>query len=345
MSMKAVLLAAGRGTRMAPLTDRRPKPLVPVAGRPIIEHIAGGLAAAGVDEICLVIGYMGEQIQERLGDGGRLGTKLTYVWQEEYRGTGAALLLSEDFIGEDHFVLGWGDIIVPSSNYRRMLQLFQQQKPEAILSLNRVDDPWEGAAVYVRNDYVDRIIEKPERGTSTTQFNNAGLFVFGPVLLERLRQTEVSERGELEVPSAIDALLQNGHRIRAFEIEGYWSDVARPSDAIAISGEVITDMAHSGLIVHPEARLVAETTLKAPALVGPDAIVDNASVGPNTVVMDDARIGSGSKLADAIVMPGADVGERCTLHHAIVEEGAIVPDGSNVSGNSASAAVIGAEGG
>lgn len=345
MSFKAVLLAAGQGTRMLPLTERRPKPLVPVAGRPIIEHIAGGLASAGVTEICLVVGYLGEQIEARLGDGARLGAKISYVWQEDFGGTGAALLLAEQFIGDDSFVLGWGDIIVPPANYRRMMRIYREEQPEAMLSVNRVDDPWEGAAVYVRDGNVERIVEKPDLGTSTTNFNNAGLFVFGPSLLETLRETEVSpERGELEVPSAIASLLERGHQIRAFEIEGYWSDVARPSNAVAISGEIIRQMSHSGVILHPEARLAPAVRIAPPVLVGPGAAVGASELGPNCVVMAGASIGDGASLVDAMVMPGAEVGDGCAMRHAIVEEGAALAAGAEVTGSAGEAAVVGAGG-
>jgi NDP-sugar pyrophosphorylase family protein len=339
--MKAVILAAGQGTRMRPLTHRRPKPLVPVAGRPILEHIVGGLASAGVDEICLVIGWLGEQIEEAFGDGTRLGVDLTYVWQEEYGGTGAAVLLAEDFIGEDPFVLGWGDIIVPPENYRRMMSIYRNERPEGMLAVNRVDDPWEGAAVYVEDDHVDRIIEKPPKGTSTTSFNNAGLFVFGPDLLQILKNTEVSERGELEVPSAIDTLLEQGSGIRAFEIEGYWSDVARPSSAIAISGEIISRMAHSGLIIHPEARVAPRANLHPPAFIGPGVSIGNATVGPNAVVMDRSRIGDETALADTIVLPGAEIGARCELTWTVVEEDATVEAKTTSLGTENEALTIG----
>ena len=345
MSMKAVLLAAGEGTRMRPLTYRRPKPLVPVAGRPIIEHIVGGLASAGVDQICLVIGYLGEQIEERLGDGTRLGTELTYVWQEEYGGTGAALMLADEFIGKDHFVLGWGDIIIAPDNYRRMMQIWREEKPDAMLGVNCVDDPWEGAAVYVENHQVQRIIEKPDRGTSTTQYNNAGLFAFGPALLEALRGANVSERGELEVPSAIAALLDAGHAIRAFEIEGYWSDVARPATAVAVSGKIIERMAHSGVIIHPEARLAQGLKITPPVLIGPRATVGNCVLGPNAVIMGGCSLGDGSFTAESMVMTGGAVGEDCELRHTIVEEGAVVADGAEMSGSADETVVIGAGGG
>ena len=341
--MKAVILAAGKGTRMLPLTERRPKPLVPVAGRPILEHIVGGLASAGVTDVCLVVGWMGDQIIEAFGDGRRLGAKLSYVWQEEFGGTGAAVLLAEEFIGNDRFVLGWGDIIVPPENYRRMMAIYREEQPEAMLAVNYVDDPWEGAAVYVRDGYVERIVEKPPRGTATTNYNNAGLFVFSAELLDLLKRTERSERGELEVPSAIQAMLERGSAIRAFPIEGYWSDVARPCTAIAISGRIIDRMAHSGIILHPEARIAAGAQLRPPVMIGAGAVVGNAIVGPNVTVMEGARIGDGAILSNAIVMPGVEVGEGCSLAWAVVEDGGAVAAKHTLTGSDTEAVCCGGE--
>ncbi|MGI5816720.1 MAG: sugar phosphate nucleotidyltransferase [Armatimonadota bacterium] len=341
MSMKAVILAAGEGTRMRPLTNRRPKPLVPVAGRPILSHIVGGLASAGVDQVCLVIGWKGDQIQAAFGDGSGVGAELTYVWQHDPGGTGAAVLLAEEFIGDDRFVLGWGDIIIPPENYRRMLDVYRAESPEAMLAVNRVDDPWEGAAVYVEDGHVDRIIEKPPKGTSATNFNNAGLFVFGPELLGVLKGTGVSERGELEVPSAIATLLDRGTAIRAYEIDGYWSDVARPSSAIAISGRIIGRMAHSGVIRHPEARVGPRARLRPPVLIGPGASIRAATVGPNAVVMDNAIVADGCELTNTIVMPGACVEADCELAWTVVEEGATVPSKTSSRGSATEAATIG----
>ncbi len=344
MSLRAVLLAAGKGTRMRPLTDRRPKPLVPVAGRPIIEHIVGGLATADVRDICLVVGYLGEQLIDRLGDGTRLGARLTYVWQEEFLGTGAAVLLAEEFVGDDDFVLGWGDIIVPPRNYRRMVAMYERERPEAVLSVNWVRDPWEGAAVYVRDRHVVRIEEKPPRGFATTRFNNAGVFIFGPHLIEVLHDTPPSPRGEIEVPSAIGAMLESGAHIRAHMIRGgYWSDVARPATAIDVSGRIIRGATRSGVLLHPTASIAPEAKLTPPVYVGPDARVGAVRLGPNATIMDAADVRDGASLCDCMVLPGARVGEGCGLRWAVVEEDAKVPAGTSMCGTKQEAAVHGGE--
>ncbi len=342
MSMKAVVLAAGKGTRMMPLTKLRPKPLVPVAGRPIIDHIISGLAAGGFTKIGLVVGYMEEMLRERIGDGRRLGAEsVEYIVQDEAKGTGHATLLAADFVGDDPFFLGWGDIIVPPGSYREIGEIYRTEKPQAILSVNHVDDPWEGAAVYVSEDgFVERIVEKPPKGTATTNYNNAGLFVFGPELMEILRNTPPSERGEIEVPSAIDQMLGSGARIRGYVIDGYWSDVARPSTSLWISGQMIELASRDGVILHPDARVAGATELVAPVRIGAGVRVAGGRIGPNVVLMEGAEIGAAARLADVCVFPGGSVGGGAQLQHVVVEEGVSVPEEADVKGTVDEAAIV-----
>ncbi len=340
MTTKAVILAAGVGSRMRPLTLRRPKPLVPVAGRPLIEHIICGLVAGGFTEIGLVVGYMQDLIRERIGDGSRLGARVEYIVQEVPAGTGAALLLAEEFVAGERFFLGWGDIMVPPKSDREIAEICRREKPDALLSVNYVDDPWEGAAVYVSDDgRVERIEEKPPKGTATTNFNNSGLFVFGPDLIETLKTTAPSERGEVEVPSAIDAMLAAGKRIRAYEIDGYWSDVARPSTALHVSGQMIEEASLDGIVIHPDARVVAGTELVAPLRIGAGARVAGGAVGPNVTIMERATVGADARLTNACLYPGSGVGGGCELEWAIVEEGVQVPEGTALKGSAEQAAV------
>jgi NDP-sugar pyrophosphorylase family protein len=227
----AVVLAAGRGTRMGALTDATPKPLLPLRGQPIIEHVLRGLAGAGIDEAVIVTGYLGEQIETYFGNGERLGLHLSYRRQGAAEGTARALLLASDVVGERNFVVSWSDVVIEAQEYADLLADFRSRPCDILLSLNRVDDPWRGAAVYVDDDWrVTRLIEKPPRGASTTSWNNAGIFACSPRLLEYAAQLQPSARGEYELPQAIAAMIAAGCSVRAHPLRGFWSDLGTPDD-------------------------------------------------------------------------------------------------------------------
>src|SRR5262250_1838393 len=185
----AVVLAAGRGTRMGALTAATPKPLLPVAGRPIIEHILAGLAAAGVLRAVVVTGHLGGALERALGSGVRLGLEIAYCRQNRADGTARALLLTEALVGSAPFVLSWGDILVPTGFYAEFLAAFARRPCDAQLAVNEVDDPWRGAAVYVDGDWrVHRVEEKPARGASATRRNNAGILLLTPLVFDYARR-------------------------------------------------------------------------------------------------------------------------------------------------------------
>lgn len=227
----AVLLAAGRGTRMGALTATTPKPLLRVAGRPIIAHALAGLARAGVQTAVIVVGYRGEQIEAALGDGAGLGLALRYVRQEQPEGTAQALLSAEPAIGGAPFILSWGDILVPPALYGELIAGYAARPCDALLAVNEVDDPWRGAAVYVNADWrVTRLEEKPPRGSSTTRWNNAGIMMFAPLIFDYARRLTPSPRGEYELPQAVAQMVRDGRVVRALPLRGAWSDVGTPAD-------------------------------------------------------------------------------------------------------------------
>lgn len=229
--MKGVVLAAGRGTRMGSLTANTPKPLLPLCGVPILEHVLMGLRSAGVREVVIVVGYLGDQIVRAFGDGERLGMKIQYCRQEQADGTAGALLLARDILGDAPFWLSWGDVVIDFPEYASLAADFAAQPCDTLLSLNRCEDPWRGAAVYVDDDSrVTNLIEKPPRGTSTTPWNNAGIFVFTPVIFAYAERLRPSERGELELPQAIGAMIADGRDVRGHPLRGFWSDLGTPED-------------------------------------------------------------------------------------------------------------------
>jgi NDP-sugar pyrophosphorylase family protein len=219
---------------MGALTALRPKPLLPLCGRPIIEHILLGLRGAGVHQAILVTGYRGEQIEAALGDGAALGMQLSYRRQEQAQGTARALLLAREDLGADPFALSWGDVVIDPPEYRAAFESFSQRPCDALLAVNRSEDPWRGAAVSVDDDgRVTALVEKPPRGTSQTPWNNAGIFVLTPVVFDYADRLRPSPRGEYELPQALAAMIADGRHVRAHPIQGFWSDLGTPADLAA----------------------------------------------------------------------------------------------------------------
>ena len=223
---KAVLLAAGRGTRMRELTLDLPKPMLPVRGRPILDYIVEGLQAAGVTEILLVVGYRADVVTDHFGDGSRHGVRMSYATQVTQDGTGRVVELAKDFAGNDGFILSYGDILIDPSNYR---VLATPGAEDAIVTVKYSDDVSKGGAVFVNEafDLVD-LREKPKPGEPTSPWYNAGVYFFRPSIFEFTARLQKSIRGEYELTDAIRDLAQSGQRVRAYELTGDWADVRDP---------------------------------------------------------------------------------------------------------------------
>ncbi len=231
MITRAVILAAGRGTRLGALTANYPKALLDVAGRPVIVRILDGLAAAGITDVCVITGHFASLVESELGNGGESGLRLAYVRQAHLEGTARALVLARDFTDGEKFVFALGDILVRPVNYRRVVKA--AALATAVVGVNEVDDPFAGAAVYLDPgdpSRVVRIVEKPPPGTSATRWNNAGFGVLGPEIWPAIEALRPSGRGEYEFTDAIAALVEAGERVVAVPVEGPWFDVGTSSD-------------------------------------------------------------------------------------------------------------------
>ncbi len=226
--MKAVILAAGRGTRMQDLTAQVPKPMLQVNGKPILEHLLDRLREAGFAETLIVTGYRAETVEEHFRE---YPLRIQYRRQPVPDGTGSAALLAEDFTGDEPFLLTFGDVLAPADCYTGIVQeLHRYPLAELAIGVKWVEDPWQGAAVYEREGWVERIIEKPPAGSSTTHWNSAGLFAFRSIVFKYLRRIPKSPRGEYELTSAEHQMLEQGLPGRMYVIEGFWRDIGRPED-------------------------------------------------------------------------------------------------------------------
>lgn len=223
--MKGVILAAGKGTRLRPLTETTPKPLLLLNGRPMLDYVLDGYRAASVRDVIIVTGYLAEQLEEHYGNGAAHGLNLTYRRQDKQLGTGHAVQLVRDFTAGEPFLLCWSDIICGAQNYAALIGFHKRGNYAASITLNEVDDPWEGAAVYVKDDLVSDIIEKPPKGSSSTNWNNRGIFVLEPIIYEELDRLKADARGEYNVPDAIQAMVKRGLRVGAMPMLTPSSDV------------------------------------------------------------------------------------------------------------------------
>ena len=225
---KAVTLAAGRGTRMGDLTDDCPKPMLPLKGRPMLAHQIERMEEAGIREVLVVVGYKAHMVSDYFAEHPPKLASISYVKQEQQNGTGSAAILAREFAGDDPFLMVYGDNLVDAEIYR---ELFARcEGAEMGLSVKWVDDPYQGGAVYVEGDRVTKIIEKPPKGTSTTHWNNAGIYVFRKSIFEALDNVELSPRGEYELTDAVHAIVNSDEPVAWYAIEGFWRDIGRPED-------------------------------------------------------------------------------------------------------------------
>jgi len=239
--MKAVILAAGKGTRMRDLTNECPKPMLKVQGKPILQHIIEGLHENGIVELFIVTGFRADVIEDYFGDGSKLGVKIEYGRQTVQDGTGKAPELAQPFVGLDPFLLTYGDILVKPETYARMLWRFNAGQFSGLVTVTGSEDVTKGGLNFFDNDFcLSRLIEKPAAAQleqlrkdgwlkpGQKAWYNAGIYIFRPVLFEFTGKLQKSPRGEYELTDAINQMVTAGHRIAGVEIEGRWVDVRDP---------------------------------------------------------------------------------------------------------------------
>lgn len=239
--MKAVILAAGKGTRMRELTSELPKPMLRVDGKPILEHILLGISAAGIREICIVTGFKAEVVEGYFGGGGKWGVQIAYGRQMVQDGTGRAAEPAKSFVGSSPFLLTYGDILVKPETYGQMVQRFNQGSFAGVITVTKGQDVTKGGIDLFDEEFcLKRLVEKPspqqlkelrEQGwlkPGEPIWYNAGIYIFRPVVFEFTRRLEKSPRGEYELTDAITAMVEAGHKLAGLEIQGRWVDVRDP---------------------------------------------------------------------------------------------------------------------
>jgi UDP-N-acetylglucosamine diphosphorylase/glucosamine-1-phosphate N-acetyltransferase len=337
--MKAVLLAAGEGVRLQPITATRPKHLIRVGGKPILEHCLDAVKACGITEAVVVTHYMADAIRQYFGDGEKFGLKLEYVEQEAVLGTGNAASVAEPFVDGD-FVLVYGDLLFASDALKSAISLYTTEKPAAVMAVVPVEKPESYGIIELADEkHVKRIVEKPAASEVSSNLANAGLYVFSKEIFGEIRQTKSSVRGEWELTDALSLLIKDEKSVLAAKIsKDDWLDIGRPWDLLEANSWALKRMEHTVYgNVENGAHLVGPVTVAETARIrsgayieGPTFIGEGSDIGPNcfiracTSIGKNVRVGNACEVKNSIIMDHTHVGhlsyvgdsilcERCNL--------------------------------
>jgi glucose-1-phosphate thymidylyltransferase long form len=357
MSLRtAVVLAAGEGTRLRPLTHNRPKPMLPAANRPVLEYVFDALIDAGIEEIAVVIGYKRDRVQEYFGPTYR-DVSLQYVTQDKQLGSGHALLCAQSVVDEP-FLMVNGDRVLESGLVADVIAEFETY-PDAAATVGVLEhrNPRQYGAVALHEGRIEEIVEKPD--SDDYRLINAGVYAFRTAIFDAIEETERRD-GELQLPDTLARLIDDGDDVRGVRVDGLSPHATYPWDLLTVTREILArgrvdePAREQGVWVDDSALVHEEATLQAPVVVGSDCeIGPGAVVGPDvalgrnvtveanatverTVADSDTRIGPGSTVLDCVT------GEDVTLGAANVIPGgpADVRIGANVFEDRSLGAVV-----
>ena len=278
--MKGLILSGGKGTRLRPLTYTSAKQLVPVANKPVLFYGVEALVAAGITDIGVVVGDTQAEIRAALGDGSRFGARMTYIPQDAPRGLAHAVLIAEEFIGKDPFVMYLGDNLL-NRGIGSFVEQFVKEKPAAQILLTPVPDPQMFGVAELHNDKVVRLVEKPKEPKSNLAL--VGVYMFGPEIFASVKNIKPSFRNELEITDAIQDLIDRGLRVTPHLVSGWWKDTGKLEDMLEANrliletltprndGKVDASSRLEGIVVIEAGATVEQSVVRGPAIIGPGA--------------------------------------------------------------------------
>ena len=336
--MKGIILHAGHGTRLRPLTHTGPKQLLPIANKPMSEYCIESLKDAGVTEIAIIIGGIGSnKVKEYYDNGEKFGVKITYIEQDAPRGIAHAVSLCQNFVKNEKFVVFLGDNLINTSisDFRKN---FENSEHEASLLLCEVDNPEQFGIAYLDKDRISKMIEKPKNPESNLAIT--GIYFLTPKIFEKIKKLKPSWRNELEIVDALQMILDDGNNVSYNIITEFWKDTGTPNDIIHANNIVLENMDHKKLgIIESDVGCIGKHSLgknsvisQGCTIIGPAIIGDNCFIGNGVTIGPNVSIGNNSKILnckikDSIIMT------NCLIDANISIEDSIIAQNSEVSSN------------
>jgi len=320
---QAVILAAGEGQRLRPFTVTKPKVMLSIAGKPILQYVVESLAQNGIRNIVLVVGYRREQVFDYMGSGEKFGVDITYITQERQLGTAHALAQAKA-VTESEFLVLSGDNLIEADAVAQFVAV----KPEAML-VKRVDNPARYGVVTIEHGMVKDIVEKPEEAKSNVV--NTGIYAFTTEIFSFIE-------AQLDIPDAINNMLAQGYPISAQEVDGTWLDVVYPWDILSLNdavlrqiranlgGTIETGVSLKGLVSVGKDTIIRSNSY----IVGPVVIGNNCDIGPNVCILpatsigDNVVISSFSNVKNSVIGNDVNIGPGCIIQDSVIDSGCII---------------------
>lgn len=311
--MKAIILAAGKATRLRPVTLTMPKALVPVANKTLIGYAFDVLKNAGLTDIGIVVNELDSPIPQALGKGEGLGINLEYIVQEQQLGLAHAVSLCQPFIGDEPFCVFLGDNIF-QDKMGSMFAEFVDSDAESAIALGEVTDPTRFGIAELDGDRIVRVVEKPKEPKSNLAIS--GVYLFRPSIFDAISRITPSWRNELEITDAIQRLIDDGKYVKSYILKGWWIDAGKPDSIILANQLVLEDLPYtpriedsrvqgksevSHRVILGENSQVIDSIIRGPVIIGNNTIVRNSYIGPYTSLGDNVLIES-SEVDASIVM-------------------------------------------
>jgi glucose-1-phosphate thymidylyltransferase len=313
--LKGLILSGGKGTRLRPITHTSAKQLVPVANKPVLFYGIESLAAAGIEEVGIIIApETGDEIREAAGDGSQFGVAITYIEQDAPSGLAHAVLTAEPFLGDSPFVMYLGDNLL-RDGIIDLVDQFRREEPDALILLTPVPDPESYGVAELDGEKVARLVEKPKEPKSDLAL--VGVYMFTPAIHKAAREIEPSWRNELEITDAIQNLIDTGLRVDPHIVRGWWKDTGQVQDMLdanrlilddlgeRIDGELI-DSRTEGRVVIEEGAKLERSTVRGPAVIGKGSHLVDAYIGPYTAIGENVQI-EDAEIEYSIVLSGSSV--------------------------------------
>lgn len=344
MKLKAIILSAGEGSRMRPLTLTKPKTMLPVAGKPIIQYNIESLRDNGITDILLIVRYKEEMVRNYFGDGSDFGVNIFYKTQKDFLGTANAISYGEDFIDDSIIVLN-GDIILDDEIIHEIIKKYNYLTPDTLMLLTEVKDPSAFGVVEIENGNIKSIVEKPKREEAPSNLVNAGIYIFNKDIFDKIRKTEISERGEYEITDSVSLQIKDNKTVIGHKTSKDWIDVGRPWELIEVNEDLIGKLKteikgtiEDGAFIHGEVFLDEGSVIKAGVYIeGNVYIGKNCDIGPNSYIRgntyfgDNVHVGNAVEIKNSIIMENTNVSHLSYVGDSVIGSNCNIAAGTNIA--------------